>query len=208
MKRTKVWFVAIAALLGGAGLAWRLKPMTTATPPSLVEIEAMGHLVTVQVHFADVIDFTLPRAVGIPLSDYEIRYGGTTVLLIAKGDCSLATDLRLARYDKVDVARRRLTVTLSSPVTIGARVNHAAPEQGGSRLYAVSNNGLEAFIPDPSNRNQAIEDAFRLAETRVSAACRNVDAIRQAKSTAESLLSSMYRSTGWNVTYQWRQPSI
>lgn len=208
MKRTQVWILALASLLVGAAIAWRLKPMATATPPSLVEIENMGHLVTVRVQFADVIDFTLPRAVGIPLSDYEIRYGGTTVLLIAKGDCSLATDLRLARYDKVDVAGRRLTVTLPSPVTIGARVNHAAPGQGGSRLYAVSNNGLEAFIPDPSNRNQAIEDAFRLAETRVSAACRNVDAIRQAKSNAESLLSSMYRSTGWNVTYQWRQPSI
>lgn len=208
MTRTQVWILALASLLVGAAIAWRLKPMATATPPSLVEIENMGHLVTVRVQFADVIDFTLPRAVGIPLSDYEIRYGGTTVLLIAKGDCSLATDLRLARYDKVDVAGRRLTVTLPSPVTLGARVNHAAPEQGGSRLYAVSNNGLEAFIPDPSNRNKAIEDAFRLAETRVSAACRNADAIRQAKSNAESLLSSMYRSTGWNVTYQWRQPSI
>lgn len=204
MTRAPVLFVGIASLAIGAGLAWWFKPTAPEQPPPLTAIESMGHIVSVRVNFSDVIDFTLPRAVDIPGTPYEIRYGGTTVLLIAKGDCSLATDLRLAKYESVDANGRRLTVVLPSPTVIGARVNHSAPEKGGSRLYGVSNNGLEAFIPDLSNRNKAIDDAYRTAESRVAAACRSTEAIRQAKANTETLLSGMYRSTGWDVSFKWR----
>lgn len=110
MTRAPVLFVGIASLAIGAGLAWWFKPTAPEQPPPLKTIESMGHIVSVRVNFSDVIDFTLPRAVDIPGTPYEIRYGGTTVLPIAKGDCSLATDLRLAKKVRGGISTGTSTV--------------------------------------------------------------------------------------------------
>lgn len=203
--RPMAWGASLlCALAVGAGVAWWLSSKKETQPPPLVALENMGHLVSVKVNFADVINFSLPRAVGIPMTPYEIRYGGTTVLLIAKGDCTVATDLRLAKYSTVDAANRRLTILLPGPTTLSARVNHSSAEKGGSQLYAVTNDGLEAFIPDQSNRNEAIEKAYATAESRVAAACRSAEALATAKGNTEVLLRGMYKAIGWDVAIKWR----
>jgi len=67
-------------------------------PPPLVSLEKMGHLVSLKMNYSDVIEFTQPNAVDIPWTNREVPLGSTRVLLIARGDCSIATDLRQARY--------------------------------------------------------------------------------------------------------------
>ena len=205
LSRQMAWGVSLLCALGvGAGVQWWWSSKKETQPPPLIALENMGHLVSVKVNFADVINFSLPRAVGIPMTPYEIRYGGTTVLLIAKGDCTVATDLRLGKYDAVDTDGRRLTILLPRPTTLSARVNHSSVRTGGSQLYAVTNDGLEAFIPDQSNRNEAIEKAFATAESRVAAACRSAEALATAKGNTEVLLRSMYSAIGWDVAIKWR----
>ena len=49
----------------------------------------------------------------IPWTQWELRFGGTRVLLIARGDCFLGTDLQLAKYEQVQPAEK--TATLSLP---------------------------------------------------------------------------------------------
>lgn len=194
----------LAALLVGAGVAWWLKPNPPIEPPPLSIIEDMGHLVSVRVNVADVVDFTLPRAVDVPMSNYEIRYGGTTVLLIARGDCLVASDLRLAKYESVDAPSQRLTVLLPLPKTLSARVSHDPRKKGGSQLYSVVNNGLEVFIPDTSNRNLAVEKAYAKAQEKISAVCGANEIVEQARATTEALVKGLYKGVGWTATIKWR----
>jgi Protein of unknown function (DUF4230) len=192
------------ALTVGAGLTWLLLPRPEVLPPRLVNLENMGHLVSVKVNYANVIEFTLPRAVGIPMTDWEVRYAGTTVLLVARGDCSVATDLRLAKYEAVDPKNRRLTVLLRTPATLDARVSHSPPNQGGSQLFAIMNNGIEALIPDQENRIEAIDGAFARAETQVAAACTKSFVIDSARRNTENVLRGVYEATGWDAAINWK----
>jgi len=206
VNRATLAATALVALVVGGSIAWwgKSSPKSPVEPPSLNTIENMGHLVTVRVHSSDIIDFTLPRAVDVPMTDYEIRYGGTTILLIAKRDCSLASDLRLAKYESTDTERRHVTLVLPSPKAPSPRVNHGSPENGGSRLYRIENNALEALIPDQSNRTQAIDKAYAKAEARVTAASASADLIQLAKKNTEVLLEGVYEGAGWSVTSKWR----
>jgi len=197
------WTAGAALVIVGGILAWWVKTAPPPATPSLATLEDMGHLVSMRVNVADIIEFNEPRAVGVPLTDYEIQYAATNVVLIAKGDCSLATDLRLAKQESVDTDARRFTLALPSPRVLGARVNHAAPDKGGSRLYRVEDQKLEMFIPDRSNMTKAIEGAYRKAEERVRAACTAADVVAQAKKNTEDVLRRLYRATGWDVSFKW-----
>jgi hypothetical protein len=124
--------------------------------------------------------------------------------MIAKGDCSVATDLRSASYEAVDPVNHRVTVILSAPITLQPRLNHAPPAQGGSRLYAMSNKGLEAIIPGDSTRTKAIDSAMALAQRKVEEACSAPDMVSAAKVGAESILRSSFGAVGWNASIKWK----
>jgi hypothetical protein len=195
---------AVGGLAIGAFLVWHFQPKRELLPPPLFSLEKMGHLVSVKVNYADVIEFTENRALGIPWSQWEVRYGGTRVLLVAKGDCSVATDLRLAKYEEMDTAKRQVTMVLPAPTTLQARVNHAPADQGGSRLYAVSNQGIEAIIPGDSSRTKAVSSALALAQTKVEEACKASDVIAAAKANAETVLKGSFSAVGWNTRIRWK----
>jgi hypothetical protein len=197
------WAAGIGLLMLGGVLAWQIKPAPPPSAPSLATLENMGHLVSMRVHVADVIEYTLPRAVDIPGTDYEIRYAGTNVVVIAKGDCSLASDLRLAKQEDVDAGQRRFTLVLQTPIVLGATVNHAAPEQGGSRVYRIENEKLEMFIPERTNMTKAVEGAFDIAQKKVAAACAAPDVVAQAKKNTEDLLRELYKAAGWDIAFKW-----
>src|SRR5262245_6366175 len=88
------WLLSIAAagVIGAGATLWMKKE---ALPPPLISFERMGHLVSLKVSYADVVEFTESRSLEIPWLQWELPYAGTKVLLIARGDCSFATDLRL-----------------------------------------------------------------------------------------------------------------
>jgi hypothetical protein len=202
-RQRSVWLWVLLGALIVAGGAWMLRARQATQPPPLGSVENMGNLVSVKVNYADVIDFTLHRAIDVPQTPWEIRYAGTHVLLIAKGDCAVATDLRRAKYDAVDGPNHRLTVRLAPPVTLYARINHAPADRGGSRLFAVVSEGLEALIPDQSHPNKAIDAAFGQAQAQVAAACTAGDVIAAAKRNTEAVLRNLFAASGWDVTVLW-----
>jgi len=164
----------------------------------------MGQLVALKVNYADVVEFSEDRNLGIPWSQWKVSYRGTRVLLIAKGDCLVATDLRSASYEAVDRVNSRVTVILSALITLQARLNHVPPPQGGSRLYAMSNKGIEAIIPGDTTRTKAIDSAMALAQKKVEEACSAPDVVAAAKVSAENILRGSFSAIGWDASIKWK----
>lgn len=202
------WLLSLigAAALGVAA-TWILRPNAEATAPlqpPMISLEKMGQLVSVKMNYANVIEFTENRALDIPWSQWELQLGGTKVLLVARGDCTVATDLRAARYESINAQARTLTVALPSPRPLQARINHDAQAKGGSYFYAITNLGLEPIIPDTTNRTRAINNALTWAQKDVEHACREPSIIATAKQNAESVLHATYQATGWTPTFVWK----
>lgn len=205
--RTK-WLMSLLVAVAVGALAmwlWGLRGAPS-TPPQvpLLSLEKMGHLVSVKVNYADVIEFTEKRTLDIPWTNWELPLGGTRVLLVARGDCTVGTNLGEARYEEVNAERRTVNVVLSAPRTIQARVNHDPREQGGSYFYAISSEGLEPIIPDTSNRTQAINNALALAQKEVERTCRQTQVLTTATKNAEEVLGSAFQAIGWTPTFVWK----
>lgn len=203
------WVLSLigAISLGVLGM-WLLGPKPKELPPPqlpLISLQKMGHLVSVKVNYSDVIEFTEKRAQDIPWTQWELRLGGTKVLLVAKGDCTVATDLRLAKYERINSEARTLTVSLQTPKPIVARVNHASRKSGGSYFYAIKNEGLEPLIPDSSNRTRAINNALTRAQQEVERVCNQADVIATAKKNTEGVLTPTFQAVGWKPTFSWKQ---
>lgn len=196
--------LVMAALLGGVGVWWVLRPaLVPVPPPALVALESMGHLVSVKVHYANVITFNQKITQDIPWTQWELRLGGTEVLLVARGDCLVGTDMRLARYDRVDAAAKTAQLVLPAPTVLSARVNHGAKDQGGSYFYAVSGTGLEPLIPGSANRALAIDTALQLAQTDIARSCQDAQTLAAARTNTATVLKPLFEATGWTVQIRW-----
>jgi len=197
----------VGATALGVAATWLLRPKPPELPvmqPPIVSLEKMGHLVSVKVNYANVVEFTEKRALDIPWSQWELRLGGTKVLLVARGDCTVATNISAAKYESVNMEGRTLTVVLPLPQPFQARINHDSRENGGSYFYAVTNLGLEPIIPDSTNRTKAINNALTWAQKDVERVCSQPPILATAKQNAESVLSATFQTTGWTPTFVWK----
>jgi len=201
-QRLPVLLVAIVAAAITFVLIQR-PPAPPVAPPPLVALEKMGHLVSLKMHYSDVIEFTQPNAVDIPWSQWEVRLGSTRVLLVARGDCTVATDLRQARYEDIDEAARTLSVVLPAPAPLQARISHAPRDQGGSYFYAITDRGLQAFIPSAQTRTTAMNKVLATAQQAVQAACSQPSVLDAAKDNAASVMQATLLATGWTPDIVW-----
>src|SRR5262245_40517102 len=129
-NRRMAWLLSIiaACVLSIGATVWLSR--REAPSPAPILFDKMGHLVSLKINYADVVEFTENRSLGIPWSQWELRYAGTKVLLVARGDCSVVTDLRLASYQAVDSANHKIAIVLPAPVPFQPRLNHAPADQG------------------------------------------------------------------------------
>lgn len=204
LKSTLALIGAVA--VGVAGM-WLFGPRPESKLPAqtpLIAIEKMGHLVSVKVNYADVIEFTERRTQDIPWSQWDLDLGGTRVLLIARGDCTIATDLGSAKYQDIDAEARSFTLLLPEPKPLQIRVNHEAREKGGSYFYAITSEGLEPIIPDSSNRSLAISNSLAFAQKQIERACNRPQIRALARKNAEDVLGATFQATGWKPTYVWK----
>lgn len=186
---------------------WFLRPVLVTSMPvmaPMISLEKMGHLVSVKVNYSDVIEFTEKSAIDVPFNR-EIRLGSTRALLVAKGDCTIATDLARARYENVDSEKRTLTVALTAPQALSIRINHDGRDRGGSYFYAMTENGLAALIADPGKRTRAADNALARAQAELARVCMSAPNVASAMQNAEAVLGSLYMSTGWTPTFRWKQ---
>lgn len=205
-QRLPILLVAIVAAVIIFALIKRPPEQAPAAPP-LVSLEKMGHLVSLKMNYSDVIEFTQPNAVDIPYSQWEVRLGSTRVLLVARGDCTVATDLRQARYEDVDDRARTLTVVLPQPAPLQARISHAARADGGSYFYAISDQGLQAFIPSAQTRTSAMNNVLATAQKAVQDACSQPAILNTAKENAAAVMQATLGATGWTPNIVWETRS-
>ena len=197
---------AMSVAAGGMAVALFMAPRNVDKPvsqPAILAIQQMGHLVSLKINYSDVIEFDEHYAIALPLNR-EIPLGGTTVLLVAKGDCTLATDLKAAAYDQVDHDKQTLTIALAAPQPLQARLIHDAKEKGGSYFYATSSRGLVALSPGSSNRTKAMNNALTRAQQAVTRTCTAAPNIAAAKQQAEQVLTTLFRQAGWTPAFAWK----
>lgn len=205
--RLPILLVAITA--AAITFAFIKKPAEQeAAPPPLVSLEKMGHLVSLKMNYSDVIEFTQPNAVDIPWSQWEVRLGSTRVLLVARGDCTVATDLRQARFEDIDERARTLSVVLPPPAPLQARISHETRARGGSYFYAITEQGLQAFIPSAQTRTNAMNNVLAKAQQAVQAACSQPTVLNTAKENAATVMQATLGATGWTPTVIWEPPSV
>ena len=197
---------AMSVAVGGMAVALFMAHRNVDKPvsqPAILAIQQMGHLVSLKINYSDVIEFDEPHAIALPMNR-EIPLGGTTVLLVAKGDCTLATDLKAAAYDQVDHDKQTLTIALAAPQPLQARLIHDAKEKGGSYFYATSSRGLVALSPSSSNRTKAMNNALTRAQQAITRTCTAAPNIAAAKQQAEQVLTTLFRQAGWMPAFAWK----
>lgn len=204
---TKFLFLLGVIAIGALGM-WVSSKNTSPPPPPqppLMSLEHMGHLVTVKVHYANVLEFSERITQDIPWTQWELRFGGTKVLLVARGDCLVGTDFRFARYLEVNEGLRTAVLVLPEPKVISARVSHDPREKGGSYFYTVTGTGIEPIIPGAANRTKAIDSALRAAQKDISQVCSSPDVLATARKNAEAILLPALSAIGWKVNIRWTQ---
>lgn len=169
----------------------------------VVDFENMGHLVALKMNYSDVIEYTKQRTQAIPLSGYDLILGSTRVLLVAKGDCTIATDLRQVQYGGINPELKQVTLRVPLPKPLSVRINHDPKAQGGSYLYTITNKGLEPLLADSSNQREAIAQVFVQAENNIAQACTQPNVMDQAKTNTSTVLVSMFGAVGWTAKVMW-----
>jgi hypothetical protein len=193
----------LAAL--AAVTAWKLKPEKEQVPtaPPVVSVQEMGTLATLKVNYANVIEFNDRITQDIPWTQWELRFGGTRVLLLARGECLIGPDLKTAKYEQLSPANKTATLILPSPKVITARLNHD-PKTGGSSFYTVDNNGIAALIPGTDNQTKTMNRALQKGQSEIEAACSRPEQMISARKSAEAVLQPVVSTTGWKINIVWR----
>ena len=201
---TRILPILIAASLSAAAV-WQLKPEKEQLPPppALVSVQEMGTLVSLKINYANVIEFNERVTQDSPWSQWELRFGSTRVLLVARGDCLIGTDLKQAKYEKSAIAVKTVTLVVPQPSVISARLNHDA-KTGGSYFYAVTNTGLVALTPGTDRQVKAMNKALQKAQSELERSCAKPDLIASARKSAEAVLLPAVSATGCKVSVVWR----
>ena len=195
---------AIAAVMGASLVGvYMSQQQPEPIQKPVVSFENMGHLVALKMNYSDVIEHTEQRKQAIPLTGYDLILGSSRVLLVAKGDCSIATDLRQVQYSSSNPDTQQVTLRVPLPKPLSIRINHDAKAQGGSYLYTISNSGVEPLLADSSNQRDAIARVFFEAETKIGQVCNQPSVIEQAKTNTSTVLLSMFQAVGWTAVIQW-----
>jgi hypothetical protein len=163
----------------------------------------MGTLATLKVNYANVIEFNDRITQDIPWTQWELRFGGTRVLLLARGECLIGPDLKTAKYEQLSPANKTATLILPSPKVITARLNHD-PKTGGSSFYTVDNNGIAALIPGTDNQTKTMNRALQKGQSEIEAACSRPEQMISARKSAEAVLQPVVSTTGWKINIVWR----
>jgi len=205
---TRASSLLLLAAAAGVGMAamWSMR----AQPPNvelqsapMISLEKMGHLVSVKINYSDVVEFSEKRVIDLPMNR-EIPLGSAKVLLVARGDCTIATNLAAAQYQDVDRATKVLTVVLPMPELLQVRINHASRDKGGSYFYSITSDGIEAFAPDSDKRTKAVTTALANAQKTLERVCMAPPNVLSARQNAESVLRAMYVAAGWTPTFAWK----
>lgn len=197
--------ITLLVVVLAAMATWKIKPEKEQPPaaPPVVSVQQMGTLATLKVNYANVIEFDQRVTQDIPWTQWEFRFGGTRVLLIARGECLIGTDLQSAKYEHLSTETKTATLILPNPKVFSARLNHD-PKTGGSVFYTVDNKGITSLIPGTEGQTKAMNLALQKGQSDIEAACAKPDLLIAARKNAETVLQPVVSATGWKISIIWR----
>lgn len=166
-----------------------------------ISLEKVGQLVSLKMNYAEIIELDQKATLAIFGMD-TVKYGAVKVLFVAKGDCSVGTDLSSAKIERKEMSPSdtpTVELTLSSPRPLQYRINHDAREQGGSYLYTVD----AALFSSKTRRAAVIDRAMMAAQDNVKTACGRPAVIASAKLNAETVIRTLFAANGERVIFHW-----
>ena len=95
------------------------------------------------------------------------------------------------------------TRVLPAPSPLQARINHEPRAKGGSYFYAITDQGLQAFIPSAQTRTTAMNNVLATAQKAVQAACSQPTILNTARDNAATVMQATLLATGWTPTVVW-----
>ena len=179
--------VAAVLVVATAKLAYRSgrQATFTHTGPTVTELEKLGHLCTLRVHVADVLQVT-----------DEHWYGDIQGAWIVKGDALVAVNLAEAKIVEKDPAARTAVMVLPPPALLSPRVDHERTRTYDYRVGLLRSPRLAHRL-----RDQAMLEAQRLVEFAAQDETRHADGV--ARRQAEDIIRNFYELVGWSVQVRW-----
>jgi hypothetical protein len=182
--------LAIAALLAlTASLAFRSGQHSTftSTGPTVTELERLGHLCTLRVHVADVLQL-----------DDQRWYGDIRGAWIIKGDALVAVDMRKAKIEDKNLQAHTAVIVLPVPELLSPRVDHEK-----TRTYDFNTGLLRSPQYSRQLRDQAMVEAQKLVTFAAQGEASDASSI--ARRQAEEIIRNFYALVGWKVDVRWAQ---
>jgi hypothetical protein len=186
--------VKLTATIGAIGLCcglgyWggsRSKALPTIAGPTIVELEALGHLAAMRVHVADILVVE------------DARWKGSWLI---KGDALLAVDMRRAAISDMDSGARRATITLPVPQVMQPRVNHQQ-----TCTWDVKKTSWIPGLLLPDGSNALRDAAMQQAQLAVNSVATSDENIEQARLRASTLIQRYYELVNWHVEVRFSDP--
>lgn len=198
LRSLSVLMIAAAVLVLAGTYAWRtVNPPDRPVASPLVQMEEMGSLVSLRVRYADVKPFQRSNEAPLPFGK-SLELGRTELLLIAKGECTLATDLRAAKQLDNKADPKNLRISLPAPRILNASINHAL-----SQVWSGQTRRLDSLFDSDANMRKAIDAAYVEAELDIRRTCNTPTYINEAKKNAENVLKGLFARSGQSLVVEW-----
>ena len=171
--------------------------------PAILKVQEMGNLISLNVSYSNIIDIKDRITQDIPLTNWELEFGATRVLLLAKGNCLIGADLKQAHYEHSDTDKRTVDLILPEPKVLSARLDHSVGKTG-SYFYAVDHSGVSKIIADSHRQTELMNKALAIAQKDIERQCAGADYILSAKKSAETMLLPLITHTSdWQINILW-----
>ena len=195
ISRTRLFcLTAVSGLIGGVAGIWlgmrslMVRPPAASAGPTIQQVQALASLITQRIEVSDVQETAI-----------EGHTGGIKAALLIKGDFLLGTDLSGARFEGVDPGARRAVLVLVQP-----RITSPRLDQERTRLFAMTESGLWTILPeDRSVTTVLLNRAYIDAQHLVAGAGDDPRLTKGSEAQAELVLSTFFRTLGWDVAVRW-----
>lgn len=174
-----------------------------AQAPAILKVQELGNLVSLNISYSNIIDIKDRITQDIPLTNWELVFGSTRVLLLAKGNCLIGTDLKQAHYAHSDADKRTVDLILPQPKVLSARLDHSGG-RNGSYFYAVDHSGISKMIADTQRQTELMNKALGVAQKDIESQCAGAGYIQSAEKSAETMLAPLItHASDWRVNILW-----
>ncbi len=156
--------------------------------PTIERVRELAELTTLRVDVADAF-----------VTELRGRTGGTTAVLVVRGEVVVGVDLAGARFESVDAQGRIAVLVLPQPRVQFARLDHER-----TRLVGVWAGGLWRIVPGGTDADAAaVNAAYREAQRAVAGAADDSQLAERARRQAEVVLRAFFGALAWDVQVRW-----